>query len=212
MLLILFHGRERIAGINEGWLLPRYAAIYYGETMMKGGDKMTFDQMREMFEAYTGTRDEVDSTQLALWFNEAQLDLAYDLGPIQSMELIPDEQGRIELGQDWLTVVGCDLPYERLADGGLHISGAWEGKKIYYRAVPQPFTGTNADEESELLPALHYLPALFAASRYWDMESQGDGEESNHASKWMSYYYQGKNLAKARLELSRAQADAWYVY
>ena len=41
---------------------------------------MTFAQMREMFEAYTGTGDEVDSAQLALWFNEAQLDLAYEPG------------------------------------------------------------------------------------------------------------------------------------
>ncbi|MBQ6808474.1 MAG: hypothetical protein IJP07_04855 [Firmicutes bacterium] len=173
---------------------------------------MTFDQMREMFEVYTGTSDEVDSIQLALWFNEAQLDLAYDLGPIESQELLPDEEGCIRPGKDWLTLLGCDLPFRRLTDGRLQLEGEAKGKKLYFRRMPRLLTGTDGTEESELLPALHYLPALFAASRYWDMESEGDGEESTHASKWLSYYYQGKNLAKARLELARGPVDGWYVY
>ncbi|MDO4732466.1 MAG: hypothetical protein Q4B50_02975 [Bacillota bacterium] len=173
---------------------------------------MTFDQMREMFEAYTGTSDQVDSVQLALWFNEAQMDLAYDLGPLESAELETDEEGCVRPGEDWLTLIGCDLPFRRLPDGRLQLEGETAGKRIYYRRIPKALSGTNGSEESELLPALHYLPALFAASRYWDVESEGDGEESKHASKWLSYYYQGKNLAKARLELARGQLEGWYVY
>lgn len=173
---------------------------------------MTFGELRTLFESYTGAVDEVDSTQLALWFNEAQLDLAYELGPIQSMEFNSDGTGCIQPGENWLTVVGCDLPYQRMPDGSLRPEGDGSGKKIYYRTAPALLTGTDSQEQSQLLPALHYLLALFAASRYWDMESQGDGEESTHASKWMSYYYQGKSLAKARLEMSRGPLLQWFVY
>ena len=40
---------------------------------------MMFSELRESFIAYTGAVGQVDDAQLALWFNEAQLDLAYDL-------------------------------------------------------------------------------------------------------------------------------------
>lgn len=40
---------------------------------------MTFSELCESFIAYTGAVGQVDDAQLALWFNEAQLDLAYDL-------------------------------------------------------------------------------------------------------------------------------------
>jgi hypothetical protein len=53
--------------------------------------------------------------------------------------------------------------------------------------------------------------AMFAASRYWDMESEGDGEESNHAGKWLSYYYQGKNAAKSRLPGASFDVTGWTV-
>ncbi len=172
---------------------------------------MTFEEMKRLFEAYTGTDEEVDSAQLALWFNEAQLDLAYDLGPIQCQGIELDEDGYIRPGGSWLTVVGCDLPFSRRLDGRLAVEGDAAGKCIYFRQTPALLTGTDSEQESELPEVLQYLPPLFAASRYWDMESEGDGEESNHASKWLSYYYQGKNLAKARLELAKSPVEGWYV-
>lgn len=172
---------------------------------------MTFAQMQEMFEAYTGTSEEVDSAQLALWFNEAQLDLAYDLGPVQALDLVLDEDGLVSVEEDWLTIVGCDRPYSRMPDGRLQLEGTPTDGKIYVRRIPTALTGLDSTEESELPKALHYLPPLFAASRYWDKESEGDGEESNHASKWLTYYYQGKNLAKARLELVRNPVEGWIV-
>ena len=172
---------------------------------------MTFAQMREMFEAYTGTGDEVDSAQLALWFNEAQLDLAYKLAPVQAVDIVLDDDGLVRLEEDWLTVVGCDQPYSRTLDGRLRLEGSSTEGKLYVRRIPTALTGLDGGEESELPKALQYLPPLFAASRYWDKESEGDGEESNHASKWLTYYYQGKNLAKARLELVRSPVEGWIV-
>ena len=41
---------------------------------------MSYEEMRAAFDSYTGAADMVDNAQLALWLNEAQLDLAYELG------------------------------------------------------------------------------------------------------------------------------------
>lgn len=166
---------------------------------------MTFGELKTLFESYTNISDDVDNAQLALWFNEAQLDLAYDLGPIKT---VAATGGDFRPGADWLTVAGCDAAYTLLPDGTMRLS---EGGNIYYRCIPAAFTGTDSDQESELPAALHYLPALFAASRYWDTESEGDGEESNQAAKWLGYYYQGKNLARARALAGQQPPARWQV-
>ena len=147
---------------------------------------MTFAQLTAAFETYTNVSDQVDAAQLALWFNEAQLDLAYELGAVETrqLELTPGALLRPEA--DWLRVVGCELDYKRQPDGSLLFPNGGSGR-LFYRRQPRPFSGIDSDQVSELPEALHYLPALFAASRYWDMESEGDGEESGHAAKWLSY-------------------------
>lgn len=167
---------------------------------------MNFGELKTLFESYTGISDDVDNAQLALWFNEAQMDLAYDLGPVLSLAVSAGDND-LAPGEDWLCIIACDIDYIQLPDGKLRF-GPGSGR-IYYRAAPQAFSGTDSGEESDLPAALHYLPALFAASRYWDTESEGDGEESNQAAKWLGYYYQGKNLARNRSLSAQQYIEGW---
>ena len=171
---------------------------------------MTFEEMKEAFETYVGMSDQVDNAQLALWFNEAQLDLAYELGKVESESISVSAGENYQPGLYWLRIVASELPFRREPDGSLTFEEEGDGK-LYYRAIPTDMSGTDSSQESELPLALHYLPPLFAASRYWDMESEGDSEESSHASKWLSYYYQGKNLAKARLDQSSWDIGRWEI-
>lgn len=171
---------------------------------------LTFAEMKEAFETYIGASDQVDNAQLALWFNEAQLDLAYDLGAVTTLELNLAAGDQLSPEQDWLRLVDCDLEYRRQADGRLVFPRGGQGR-LYLRLMPTAFTGANNSQLSPLHPALHYLPPIFAASRYWDAESEGDGAENAQAAKWLSYYYQGKNLARSRLHQAGVELDRWQV-
>lgn len=171
---------------------------------------MNFEQLTSAFETYTSTEGEIDAAQLALWMNEALLDLAYDLGPVQvqSIEVVAGET--LAANSNWLRLLDCDLAYQRQPDGSLLFTQGGAGR-LYYRSLPTLFSGSSDTETSDLHPALHYLPALFAAARYWDSICDGDGGESTLASKWMSYYYQGKNLARARLHCASWDVTGWSV-
>ena len=47
---------------------------------------MNFSELSDMFFSYTGaSTSDVDDTDLAFWFNEAQLDLSFDLGPVSTI-------------------------------------------------------------------------------------------------------------------------------
>ena len=46
----------------------------------------TFQELKNRFDALTGLNDEIDNAVLAIWFNEAQLDLAVELGEIATEE------------------------------------------------------------------------------------------------------------------------------
>lgn len=171
---------------------------------------MTFSELCEAFTTYTGAVDQVDNAQLALWFNEAQLDLAYELGPVSTLTLNAAAGDSCLPGSDWLRVMGCDLDYVQLPDGRLRFTRGGQGG-LYYRALPAAFSGADGSQVSALPQAVHYLLALFAAARYWAMESEGDAEESAHAAKWLSYYYQGKNTACSRLPAARMDLGGWTV-
>lgn len=171
---------------------------------------MNFSELREAFETYTNATDEVDAAQLALWMNEALLDLAYELGPVKKIEVEVEAGEEYQPGIEWLRVVHSDIDFCRQPDGALKFLTGGSGK-IYFRELPTPFSGTDSGQQSGLHPALHHLPALFAASRYWDQECDGDAEESSLAAKWLSYYYQGKNLARARLDNASWDIDSWRV-
>lgn len=120
----------------------------------------TFFDLKTAFEAHTGMSGEIDDAELAIWFNEAQLDLAVDCG---------------------------------------------------IKELPALFDAGNSSAVSELPPVLHDLLPIFAASRYWDRESEGDTEESMHGTKWMSYYQQQKALRKAMLNLGGEKPQQWAV-
>jgi len=64
-----------------------------------------------------------------------------------------------------------------------------------------------------LHPLLHDLLPLFAASRYWDRESEGDREETGHGTKWMEHYMRRKALllSKAMHLFGHEKPERWVV-
>ena len=171
---------------------------------------MNFAEMKEAFLSYTGCTDQVDNAELALWFNEAQLDLAWELGPVRTAVVDVGPGGSYTPGDDWLTVIGGSKAYRVSPDG--NVLPEEDGElTLYYRAIPTEFNGVDSDQECVLHKGLHYLLPIFAASRYWDKEAEGGDEESAQANRWLSYYYQGKNLAKSRLFGRNEPMDVWEI-
>ena len=171
---------------------------------------MNFGQMKEAFCSYTGITDDVDNAELALWLNEAQLDLSWELSAIGSQQ-VEGSVGTVFTPPDtWLTVIGGSGTYRVTPDGNIILEE--DGPlTLYYRQLPEEFTGADSGETSGLHQALHYLLPIYAASRYWDKEAEGDGEEIAQANRWLSYYYQGKNLAKSRLFGMNEPMTAWEI-
>lgn len=172
---------------------------------------MDFSKLTEMFESYTGTSSEIDPAQLALWLNEAQLDLSSALSvPVKYtyMNVLAGEE--YELPAGCMRIVDALANYSETPDGKIVFATGGD-IDIYYRGMPTPFTGVDMTQTSALPEATHHLMAIFAASRYWDMESEGDGEESNHATKWMNYYLMGKQQAISVLDVAGTKVDRWMV-
>lgn len=171
----------------------------------------TFTDLQKAFELHINAEGEIDSGQLVIWFNEAQLDLALDCGKIVRKVMIVEPGALYDLPEGCLelvTVEGSD--YERTLDGKIVFATGGE-ILLYYRQNPQPFTGTDSDQVSQLHPALHDLIPIFAAARYWDRESEGDYEESGLGTKWMNYYLQGKEQRRQRLEGIYPKVERWQV-
>ncbi len=171
---------------------------------------MNFGQMRDAFLSYTGVVDPLDNAELAFWFNEAQLDLAWELAPVEAYELAGARGTVFTPPDDWLVIIGGSKQY-RVTGGGdivLEEDGPCE---LYYRKIPEDFSGLNDEQTTVLHLGLHYLLPIFAAARYWEKEAEGDGEELNQASRWLSYYYQGKSLAKSRLFGINEPIDVWQI-
>lgn len=167
---------------------------------------MKFHELVALFNTYTGAEGYADNTQLAQWFNEAQLDLSYDLARATETTI---SENNYTPPSDCLRIVDCSTDYEVTPTGNIMFASV--PCKLYYVALPEPFTGSDTEQESSLDQPLHYLMALFAASRYWDLESEGDTEESGHANKWMGYYLQAKALAKSRMNLFGNKIDRWRI-
>ena len=170
----------------------------------------TFAQLKTQFETITGV-DDRDDAELAIWFNQAQTDLAYDLGVVLKYTFEDTvAEGENTLPTDFISLVSTEddcvlTPDGKMifADGGDHV--------VYYRKIPVDFDGITASQVSELQAMLHNLIPMFAAARYWDLESEGDQEESVHASKWMNYYLQGKAAAIRRLDTGANRVNEWQV-
>ena len=174
---------------------------------------MTFKQLQDAFELHVGIEGEIDGAQLAIWFNEAQLDLAMDCGKVTSISYRADTEHAYSLPEDCLKIVEVDgAQYHLTPDQKVVFDSADNANvTLYYRKMPQLFVDNNPDQISELHPALHDLIPLFAASRYWDRESEGDYEETAHGSKWMNYYLQGKEVRKRSLDGIIPKLDCWQV-
>ncbi len=185
------------------------AAYFVGGASGERRATMNFGQMKEAFESHTGITDEIDAHELALWFNEAQLDLAWELAEVQK-EDIPAANSGFVPPQNWLAVIGSNKLYRLTPDGQIIFEEGGDAE-LYYREIPQSFSGTDDQETSALHVGLHYLLPIFAAARYWDKEAEGDSEESAQANRWLSYYYQGKSLAKSRLFGVIEPIDAWSI-
>ena len=192
---------------------------------------MKFDELKDLFFSYSNvSSSDVTDAELAGWFNEAADDLAYDLGPISSHTY----EGA--LTTDWLTIPADalelfpdeDIPLFTINVEGKIVPASDGDLTIYYRKMPyvyvtdeggtttltsHGFTGEDDTEESELHQAIHMLFVLFACSRYWDSESEGDGEEMELATKWMNYYLQGKQRAISKLSVvtNGTKPDHWTV-
>lgn len=172
---------------------------------------MKFSELKAAFENYIGVSGDVEDTSIALWFNEAQLDLAWDFGEIKTEDYSAVPGVGQDLPDDALVLLDATDTYTVNSSGKIVFDNGGS-VELYYRAMPTDFTGFDQDQESALPKAVHNLMAIFATSRYWDKESDGDAEEGGHATKWLSYYYQGKNMAKTRFNaVGGNQLDRWIV-
>jgi len=167
---------------------------------------MKFSELREAFEAYTDIRGEVDDADLAIWFNEAQLDLTPDFGPVRTVVLTP-VNGRADKPEGCLKVLGPCKENER---GQLVLDSATE---VDYIGMPTvQFTGTDADQTPDLPNAVHYLLAIHAVAMYWARESEGDTEEMNLSNYWLTRYRVEKDRLKNVMgQPGSSNVDRWII-
>ena len=172
---------------------------------------MKFSELVAAFETYTGVIGEIDDAELAIWFNEAQLDLSMDFGPIKTVQVMPDESGVAAVPSDSLRVLDCDADYGWNAAGQM-VFRTTDPVAVTYRAMPGvQFTGADPEQLPDLPNYLHYLLAIFAAARYWDRESEGDTEEMNLANKWLVTYNAAKKEFISKLNQAGAFVDRWII-
>ncbi len=170
---------------------------------------MTFADLKSRFEALTGISD-CANEDLMVWLNEGQLDLALVAGRIvrqQYSDVLAGEE--LELPERFLRVEDCDRVYRLTPDGKI-IFGLGGEVSLYYRQLPAEFP-LFGEGVCEINPLFQDLLPLFAASRYWDRESEGDGEESNHGTKWLKQYLDGKAKRLKALGLWDQQLEQWTV-
>lgn len=173
----------------------------------------TFQELKTEFIALTGVSDnEVTDEAFAVWLNECQQDLAYDMGPVTNYTYTATDGSALDLPDGTLRIVDATAPYV-LTDSGQIRFEALGDVTLYYVTVPPDFTAEDADQVSTLNSLLHGLMPLWCASRYFDRESEGDAEESSHGTKWMNYYLRAKAQAFARLNalLGYNKLEKWTV-
>lgn len=174
---------------------------------------MTFAELKTIFEGHTGVNDDV-SDQLAAWFNEAQIDLANDFGKV--IKDISGDYADVTSGNEYdlpdrcLNITDCSCDYSLTPDRKI-VFDEGGAVTLYYRQIPTMFVASTPDTVCDLDERVQQLLPMFAAARYWDMESEGDYEESGHGTKWMSYYLQGKARFKRAFDTWNTNIDRWVV-
>ena len=175
----------------------------------------TFAQLVTAFEAHTGISGEIDNATLAIWFNDAQEDLAMDFGRIKTVEVVVGEP--FLLPEDCIKVIdveqgGTPLLWDVSPDRYITIA-ANGAVKLLYRSMPGvAFSGSDGLQTSDLSPVLHRLIPIYAAYMYWMRESEGDSEEYRLGNSWWEKYMLGKQQALQKLQETTARIpDCWLI-
>lgn len=179
---------------------------------------MTFNELVGAFEAYTGVSGEIDNVDMAVWFNEAQLDLSLYFGNIKTSAPITPVSGVISTPVDNIKIIeiqsdGSNLYYRKTGGGQIYV-GTDQPVNIVYRAMPAPehvFTGTDVEQTPDLPYPIHYLLSIYAAAMYWYRESEGDTEEMNLANYWLAKYNAGKASFIKMMDRAGDDLDHWEV-
>ncbi len=179
---------------------------------------MKYSELVAAFEAYTGVAGEIDDADIAIWFNEAQLDLALYFGTVKTTEPLAPVSGVISTPVDTIKIIeiqsdNTNLYYRKTGGGQIYV-GTDQPVTIVYRAMPAPehlFDGTDPDCEPDLPYPIHYLLALYATAMYWYRESEGDTEEMNLANFWLAKYNAGKASFIKMMDRAGDDVDHWVV-
>ena len=179
---------------------------------------MKYSELVSAFEAYTGVVGEIDDADLAIWFNEAQLDLSLDFGTVKKATLTPDGSGVLSPPADNIKILDVLVNGESADFSWSSAGEMWVGTdqdvQVVYRAMPDPahvFTGIDQDQTPDLPYPIHYLLAIFATAMYWDRESEGDTEEMNLANKWLARYNAAKRNFLSKMNQTGGYVDRWTV-
>lgn len=170
---------------------------------------MNVSELRQAF--YNIIDDTIDSGIVLDWFNEAQEDAALHYGVKRSVSVTYDGENAITLPTDWVT-----LQEVRNSDGDTYLDfdiTEWreisfdvaDTYTLYYLGLPATIPTGDDTFEPELHPLLHRPLYIYAASRYFDMESGGDQEESNMALKYLNYYNAMVTSRAAKLKAVKQQ-------
>lgn len=179
---------------------------------------MKYNELVAAFEAYTGISGEIDDADIAIWFNEAQLELALYFGTIKTETVTPDSSGVLSTPVDNIKIIeitsdGQNLYYRKTGGGQIYV-GTDQPVTIVYRAMPAPehlFDGTDPDCEPDLPYPIHYLLSVYAAAMYWYRESEGDTEEMNLANYWLAKYNAGISKFIKMMDRAGDDVDHWVV-
>ncbi|MCR4963293.1 MAG: hypothetical protein K6B40_05370 [Firmicutes bacterium] len=170
---------------------------------------MNFEQLKDQFAVLSGVND-CHNGDLYVWFNEAQTDLALAGGMMATADYTVAGAGEaFALPEGFLQLADCDRAYTLTPDGKIVFASPGQARLYYYR-LPKDFSDAYQGE-CELAEIWHGLLPIFATSRFWDRESEGDGEESGHGSKWMKLYNDAKAKRLKTCGGWQRQLERWIV-
>lgn len=179
---------------------------------------MNIGELREAFEALVD--DSVDNAMFIVWLNEALEDLAMEYGPVKyttynavaniEYDLPPDHLRTIEIkdknGQRYLSFEVSEWGKIRFLEDGDYT--------LYYHRVPTRLLVGDDSLKPDIHEVLQTPMYIYAAAKFFERESEGDPEESSHASKFMSQYSSMKydraqKLRNRAYKPTRVRTSTW---
>lgn len=177
---------------------------------------MNINDIQTQFQQYIG--DTVDTGILLVWINEAQRDIALKYGKTVKTTLIVDDTLEVALPNDFMAIksvsqAGVALYPDvfSINSRGVFVAAVAGSYDIEYVKLPDTIATGNGLLEPEVHSMFHDLIAMFAASRYFDGEAQGDGEEMGQAQSWMAYYRSGLQQRGGIYSSSFKKLTGWQV-